>query len=123
MIGNCHFFEYYGRKLVRMFHELALGDREDGRASGQSQGVGREAYLKSTSQGPIPEDAREDGHIRGRSRRFMEYPDYNSGRSAVWIAHLPWEQGVGGSNPPVPTRIYARAGLGLTLPLCFLDPN
>jgi hypothetical protein len=27
-----------------------------------------EAYLKGTSQGPTPEDARKDGHIRGRSR-------------------------------------------------------
>jgi hypothetical protein len=27
-----------------------------------------EAYLNGTSQGPTPEDAREDGHIRGRSR-------------------------------------------------------
>ena len=33
-----------------------------------------EAYLNGTSQGPTPEDARKDGHIRGRSRRFMEYP-------------------------------------------------
>jgi hypothetical protein len=29
--------------------------------------------LKSTSQGPTPEDARKDAHIRGRSRPFMEY--------------------------------------------------
>jgi len=33
-----------------------------------------EAYLNSTSQGPIPEDARKDGHIRGRSRQFVKYP-------------------------------------------------
>ena len=25
-----------------------------------------------------------------------------SGRSAVWLAHLPWEQGAGGSNPLAP---------------------
>jgi hypothetical protein len=25
-----------------------------------------------------------------------------SGRSAVWLAHLLWEQGVGGSNPLAP---------------------
>ena len=30
--------------------------------------VGSEAYLNGTSQGTIPEDARKDGHIRGRSR-------------------------------------------------------
>ena len=33
-----------------------------------------EAYLNGTSQGPTSEDAREDGHIRGRSKLFMEYP-------------------------------------------------
>jgi len=27
-----------------------------------------EAYLNGTSQGPTPEDARKDGHIRGRSK-------------------------------------------------------
>ena len=27
-----------------------------------------------------------------------------SGRSAAWIAHLPWAQGVGGSNPLAPTK-------------------
>ena len=42
--------------------------------AGQPQGVGSEAYLNSTSQGPTPEDARKDGHIRGRSRQFMKYP-------------------------------------------------
>jgi len=54
--------------LTRMFHELQSRDREDGRATGQPQGVGFEAYLNGTSQGPTPEDARKDGHIRGRSR-------------------------------------------------------
>ncbi len=37
------------------------------------RGIGSEAYLNGTSQGPIPEDARKDDHIRGRSRRFMKY--------------------------------------------------
>ena len=40
----------------------------DGRATGQPQGVGSEAYLNGTSQGPTPEDARKDVHIRGRSK-------------------------------------------------------
>ncbi|MBE9535125.1 MAG: hypothetical protein IMF03_08995 [Proteobacteria bacterium] len=39
-----------------------------GCATGQPQGVGSEAYLNGTSQGPTPEDARKDGHIRGRSK-------------------------------------------------------
>jgi hypothetical protein len=42
-----------------MFHESACGG---------PQGVGFEAYLNGTSQGPTPEDARKDIHIRGRSR-------------------------------------------------------
>jgi len=40
----------------------------------QPQGVGSEAYLNGTSQGPTPEDARKDGHICGRSKSFMKYP-------------------------------------------------
>ena len=32
------------------------------------RGVGSEAYLKGTAQGPKPEDAKEDGHIRSRIR-------------------------------------------------------
>ena len=54
--------------LARIFHELPSRDREDGRATWQPQGVGSEAYLNRTSQEPIAEGAREDGHIRGRSR-------------------------------------------------------
>jgi hypothetical protein len=60
--------------LARMFHELVSRDQEDGLATGQPQGVGPEAYLNGTSQGPMPEDARKDGHIRGRSKRFMKHP-------------------------------------------------
>ncbi len=58
---------FYGR-LARIFHELLSRDHEDRRATGQPQGVGSEAYLNGTSQGPTPEDARKDGHIRGRSK-------------------------------------------------------
>ena len=57
-----------------MFHELLSRDHEDGRATGQPQGVEPEAYLNGTSQGPAPEDTRKDGHIRGRSKRFMKHP-------------------------------------------------
>jgi hypothetical protein len=60
--------------LARIFHELLSRDRKDGWATGQPQGVGPEAYLIGTSQGSTSEDAREDNHIRGRSRRFMKYP-------------------------------------------------
>jgi hypothetical protein len=52
---------------ARMLHELQSRDREGGPATGQPQGVGPEAYLNGTSQGATPEDARKDGHIRGRS--------------------------------------------------------
>jgi len=32
------------------------------------RGIGSEAYRNDTSQGPTPEEARKDGHIRGRSK-------------------------------------------------------
>jgi len=54
--------------LARIFHELLSRDHEDGCATWQPQGVGSEAYLNGTSQGPTSEDARKDGHIRGRSK-------------------------------------------------------
>jgi hypothetical protein len=56
--------------------QLLWRDREDGRATGKPQGIGPEAYLSGTSQGPIPEDARKEGHIRGRSKLFMKYPGW-----------------------------------------------
>jgi len=59
---------------TRMFHELVSRGHEDGRATGQPQGVGPEAYLNGTSQGPTLEDARKDGHICGRSKQFMKHP-------------------------------------------------
>ena len=34
-----------------------------------------------------------------------------AGRSAVWLARLPWEQEVGGSNPLAPTRDAEEAGV------------
>ena len=54
--------------VTRIFYELLSRDHEDGCATWQPQGVGLEAYLNGTSQGPTPEDARKDGHIRGRSK-------------------------------------------------------
>ena len=57
-----------GRFITRISHELLSRDHEDGLATWQPQGVGSEAYLSGTSQGPTPEDARKDGHIRGRSK-------------------------------------------------------
>ena len=57
--------------LARIMHETPSRDRGDGRATGQPQGLGPEAYLFSTSQGPRPEDAWKCGRIRGRSRWFV----------------------------------------------------
>ncbi|MEJ2233686.1 MAG: hypothetical protein P8X67_07150 [Syntrophobacterales bacterium] len=58
--------------LARIFHELLSRDHEEGRATWQLvpryRGIGPEAYLNSTSQGPTPEDAKKDGLIRGRSK-------------------------------------------------------
>jgi len=42
--------------------------------AGQPQDLVSEAYLNSTSQGARSEEARKDGHIRGRSNRFMNHP-------------------------------------------------
>jgi hypothetical protein len=50
------------------------GNRAQRRRLRRVQGVGSEAYLNGTSQGSTPEDAREDCHIRGRSKPFMKYP-------------------------------------------------
>jgi hypothetical protein len=54
--------------LAWRFYEFLSRDHEDGRATGQPQSVGSEAYLNGTSQGPTPEDARKNGYIRGRSK-------------------------------------------------------
>ncbi len=58
--------------------QLLSRDLQDGRATGQLvpryRGIGSETYLNGTSQGPTPEDARKDVHIRGRSKSFMRYP-------------------------------------------------
>jgi hypothetical protein len=35
-----------------------------------------EAYPNGTLQEPTPEDAQKDGHIQGRSKRFMRHPGY-----------------------------------------------
>jgi hypothetical protein len=64
LVGKVHDNKF----LTRIFHESLSRDHEDGRATGQPQDVGPEAYLHGTSQGPTPEDARKDDHIRGRSR-------------------------------------------------------
>jgi 4-azaleucine resistance transporter AzlC len=65
-------FGVFFRRLARMFHESPSRDHEDGCATGQLvpryRGIGSEAYLNGTSQEPTPEDARKDGHIRGRSK-------------------------------------------------------
>ena len=67
-----------------MFYELPSRGRGEARATRSAgacaacraiprdRGIGSEAYLNSTSQGPTPEDARKDGHIHGRSRRIRE---------------------------------------------------
>src|SRR5512139_2071949 len=58
-------------------------DRGDGRATGQPQGLQPEAYFFSTSQGSRPEDAREDGQIRDRSRWLVHSAGYVPFASSV----------------------------------------
>jgi len=65
-----------------MFHELLSRDRGDDCDTGQPHGVGSEAYLNSTSQGPTPEDARKDGQIHGRSRQLLKY----QGELTLWCS-------------------------------------
>jgi hypothetical protein len=55
--------------IARIFYELLSRDHEDGRATWQPQGVGSEAYLDGTSQGPTPEDAKWKKGERGESAR------------------------------------------------------
>jgi hypothetical protein len=43
------------------------------------QGFASEAYLNRSSQGAKPEDARQGGHIRGRSTLFMKHPGQGIG--------------------------------------------
>ena len=59
------------RGLAHIINETVSRDRKDGCATGKEQGLELEAYLNSTSQGSRPEDARKDGHLRGRSSRFV----------------------------------------------------
>jgi hypothetical protein len=73
--------------LTRIYHELLSRDHETGNPLAGLSGAqrarrrwachratagcwfGPEAYLlNGTSQGPTPEDAGKDGHIRGRSK-------------------------------------------------------
>jgi len=73
--------------LTWIFCELALRDREDGCATGQPQGVGSEAYLNTTSQGPTPEGARKDGHIiRARCAPLSPASGFPVSRSE-WAIH------------------------------------
>ena len=54
--------------LARMFHELLSRDREDGRATGQPQGVESEAYLNGASQSELVlSHAKEGPRTPGRT--------------------------------------------------------
>jgi hypothetical protein len=65
-------------ELARIFHELLSRDREDGRATWQPsrvaagfRGVPEWYVAGGACPEPVegtPEDARKDGHIRGRSK-------------------------------------------------------
>jgi hypothetical protein len=67
-------------RLASMFHELLSRDREDGRSTGQPQGVGSETYLNGTSQGPTLEDARLPAPLPARRAYRPEGRAYSSER-------------------------------------------
>lgn len=49
-------------------------------------------------------------------RPFQGRTGWNNGIGGVWrslVAHLLWEQGVGGSNPSTPTTGFAAPDVGL----------
>jgi hypothetical protein len=100
-----------------MFHELLSRDREDGsacpplracslrrggRATGQPQGVGPEAYLNGTQQGATPEDARlparREGRPYPRSQQVI-HETSGLGRRSSGVEQLIRNQQVAGSNP------------------------
>ena len=64
----CLRLDYNWKVPTRIFQELPLPEREDGRFNWQSQDFGAEAYLSSAPQGPTPEDASKDDQIRGGSK-------------------------------------------------------
>jgi hypothetical protein len=54
--------------LTRIIHELVLRDCEDGRTTGQPQGLEFEAYLNGTSQGELVlSHAKEGPRTPGRA--------------------------------------------------------
>ncbi|MGB6930324.1 MAG: hypothetical protein WBH05_13975 [Syntrophobacteria bacterium] len=64
-------------------------DRGEVCATGHPQGIGSEAYLNSTSQGPTPEDARKDGHIiRARSAPLSPASGFPVSRSQQAIHEI-----------------------------------
>ncbi|MBT8406137.1 MAG: hypothetical protein KJP05_01660 [Deltaproteobacteria bacterium] len=66
--------------------------RETTKMGGQPQGVGSEAYLNGTSQGPTPEDARKDDHIiRARYATLSPAPQAASTTSGFPVS---WSQQV-----------------------------
>jgi hypothetical protein len=69
--------------------QLSSRDRGEGCATGQPQGVGSEAYLNSTSQGPTPEDARKDRHIiRARCAPLSPASGFPVSRSQQTIGEM-----------------------------------
>ena len=75
--------------VALIFRELQSRDREAERASWQPQGVGPEAYLNGTSQGPTTEDARLPARLRPVGDYAPEGRAYSSerrtARSAVAV--------------------------------------
>ena len=96
-----------------MFDESPSRDLGDGCATRQPQGVGSEAYLNGTSQGPTTEDAWKDGHIirarcaplspRKRGPSFEIAADDSSNIQTITPSLVPqFDFALSEALPPVP---------------------
>ena len=78
--------KHRGASLARVMHETPWRDRGDGRATGQPQGLGPEAYWFSTSQGARPEDARLPARRAYSSKRRAARSAVAAGESCIMRA-------------------------------------
>ena len=81
--------------LARMFHELLWRDHEDGRATGQPQGVGPEAYLDGASRGELVVSlSKEHPRTPGRTAiSAVAASDSSKIRATLWLEFCGQKEG------------------------------